>query len=345
MPSLFRPGCIVNAQGGAPDPGVPLDRRASITSTAGAFCATLVARSENTARAYQTSLRQFGEFIGPGSTVDELTISSLEDFYVSLRSTVSRSTASLRLAAAKQYVRWLIRHQLIDPGLATVALENARVVAGKTPYHPPRVDRFTPAKLVGHADAIPLPAPGRRSSKYGPGHLEVLRDRALLHTLFSTGIRRAEACSLNRSDVDGQGEAIIRGKGDKDRAIFLSQEALAAIRAYVAARADAEPALFLRHHHGGREAAGGRLSPLAVWLIVKRNAAAAGVECHPHSFRHALASNLLNAGARLEEVQDVLGHASPEITKKVYAHYDRGHIRNVMERYRPTVASLVGAGQ
>ena len=109
------------------------------------------------------------------------------------------------------------------------------------------------------------------------------------------------------------------------------------MRAYLEARGDRYAPLFLRHDkRRGRARGSGdnlRLSPLGIWRVVKRYADLAGVDASPHDFRHAKASTLLNRGAQLSEVQDILGHASPETTKKIYAHYETAHLRDAFDRY------------
>ncbi len=83
-----------------------------------------------------------------------------------------------------------------------------------------------------------------------------------------------------------------------------------------------------------------RLTPHSVWRIVKTYAAMAGVDVTTHDFRHAKASVMLNRGAKLSEVQDILGHASPETTKKIYAHYEVSHLRSAFDRYSATAEEL-----
>jgi integrase/recombinase XerD len=163
-------------------------------------------------------------------------------------------------------------------------------------------------------------------------------------------MRREEVASLSRSDVqDGHArQALITGKGSKERIVFFDDQALQAIRAYLEARADRLAPLFLRHDLGrGKQAGPGgrrwRLSPKGVWDVVKRYAAAVGVDATTHDFRHAKASVMLNRGANLSEVQDILGHASPETTKKIYAHYEVSHLRDVFERYSATAEELAEA--
>src|SRR5207248_2144982 len=101
---------------------------------------------------------------------------------------------------------------------------------------------------------------------------------------------------------------------------------------------------FLRHDRArGKPRPGGanyRLSPLSIWRIVKRYAKLAGVRATTHDFRHAKASTLLNRGAQLSEVQDLLGHASPETTKRIYAHYEVSHLREAFDRFSASPEEL-----
>ena len=119
---------------------------------------------------------------------------------------------------------------------------------------------------------------------------------------------------------------------------------MAAIRAYLEARADAHLPLFLRHDDGrakpGLRGARWRLSPQSVWLVVKKYGALAGVEVTTHHLRHLKARVLLNAGAELAEVQDILGHASPETTKKIYAQYTKQHLRRAFDEHSLPAAEV-----
>ncbi len=177
---------------------------------------------------------------------------------------------------------------------------------------------------------------------------ELLRDRALILTLYTTGMRREEVSKLNRADVrDGRlEEVLITGKGDKERVVFFDAATLQVIAEYLKARNDNYQPLFIQHRASrGQPKAGGanfRLSPFSVWAVVQKWAAEIGVEVNPHDFRHALATTMLNNGAQLGEVQDVLGHASPVTTKMIYAHYERKTLRAAVNRHRVGVAQLRG---
>lgn len=205
--------------------------------------------------------------------------------------------------------------------------------------------------------------------------LEELRDRAIILVLYCTGMRRQELASLDRNDLEslladyrrdlfrayqnnvtGRGEVeappdayelIITGKGQKERLVYFDHIALAAVEEYLTRRGkDGYKPLFLQHHRGRdkiKPLAGGenyRVSLVTVWQVVARYAARLGVDLKPHDFRHNLATSLLNAGAQLSEVQDILGHASPTTTKQIYAHYDKGHLREAFSKYRKSAADL-----
>ncbi|MGH2370918.1 MAG: tyrosine-type recombinase/integrase, partial [Chloroflexota bacterium] len=210
-------------------------------------------------------------------------------------------------------------------------------VMGRPPsYKTPRVDGGLP-EIVTYVDSIPLP--GGASAAAQRRRLELLRDRAMIRTLYCTAMRRAEVVSLNRADVqDGRADqALVTGKGEKERVVFFDNATLAAIRAYLQTRNDTYAPLFIRHDTGrGQPGPSGtryRITVQTVWNVVKRYARAVGVRASPHAFRHDKASVMLNQGAQLSEVQDILGHASPETTKKIYAHYETAHLRDAFDRY------------
>jgi site-specific recombinase XerD len=340
-------GALEGASGGmiAPD----------VASAVRAFVATLVGKSPQTERTYRSSLARFQEFLEeeglPPASVptDALPATILERFHAWLVRGYGRdrrSTVTTYLAGARAFVAFLDRRRLLAPETTSEQMRgHLRQVIAKGGYKTPRIDQALPL-IVVQADKVPLPPPG---PKYALARLELLRDRAILHTLFATGMRREEIARLNREDVDDgwSGQALITGKGDKERVAFFTDEALAGIRTYLDARADRYAPLFLRHdRRRGRARGAGdnlRFSPLGVWRVVKRYALLAGVDASPHDFRHAKASTLLNRGAKLSEVQDILGHASPETTKKIYAHYETAHLRDAFDRYSASLSEAAAA--
>lgn len=148
--------------------------------------------------------------------------------------------------------------------------------------------------------------------------LKSLRDKAILELLFSTGLRVSELCSLGREDVDlKKAEFSIRGKGEKIRLVFISDDAKESLKKYLNKRRDVEEALFVNL----KEKEVGRLTPRSVERIIRYYASKAGIskKVTPHVLRHCFATDLLGAGADLRSVQKLLGHSSLTTTQ-IYTH-------------------------
>ena len=326
-----RPAGLSEAAGGEVVPAV--------ANAVIAFLATLGGKSPRTEHTYASGLARFQEFLDeeglpPGVVpTDALPATILERFYAWLVRAYGRdrrATVTTYLAGARAFVAFLDRRRLLAAETSSEQMRgHLRQVVARAGYKTPRIDSALPLVVV-EAERLPLP-PAGRGGDAARQRLERLRDRAVLHTLFATGMRREEVARLNREDVDDgwSGQALITGKGDKERVAFFTDEALASLRVYLDARGD-------------------RYAPLGIWRVVKRYAALAGVDASPHDFRHAKASTLLNRGAKLSEVQDILGHASPETTKKIYAHYETAHLRDAFDRYSASVdeaATAAGAAR
>jgi len=160
--------------------------------------------------------------------------------------------------------------------------------------------------------------------------LKSLRDRAILELLFSTGLRVSELCSLSRDlDVDAD-EFSIRGKGEKIRVVFMSEEARTAIKKYLDKRTDIDDALFIRM--GREDAKGGDLAldSRSIERIVKQCAIKAGIskKVTPHVIRHCFATDLLSNGADLRSVQMLLGHSNISTTQ-IYTHVTDSELKRV----------------
>ena len=316
---------------------------------------SLRAKSAQTRRTYATGFRVLAEFLqdcglNPESdSTGALRSNCLEQFYLWLVDRHGRqrtSTINTYMSAARSFLRYLARNDLCPRISLERALEQVRAVAVKNVYRAPRIEGNL-ALLVDFAVNMPLPEPGQGDPDL---RLRLLRDRAILSTTFCTGMRREEVVGLNRRDVgDGRRpEAIITGKGGKERVVFFDDETLAHIRDYVAARNDVYPPLFIRHHgkpsNPGRAGQNLRLSAQSLWGTVKRYASAAGVDATTHDFRHNKATTLLNRGANLSEVQDLLGHASPATTKLIYAHYETSKLREAFYKYSVPASEAAESG-
>jgi len=160
-----------------------------------------------------------------------------------------------------------------------------------------------------------------------------LRDKALLELFFSTGLRLAELCSLNR-DLDlSKDEFSIRGKGEKVRVVFLSDSAKDAIRNYLKSRKDLDEPMFVQYSRN-QSSPGGRLTPRSIERIVRLCAIKAGIskKVTPHVIRHSFATDLLSNGADIRSVQMMLGHANIATTQ-IYTHITDKQLRDVHKKF------------
>jgi site-specific recombinase XerD len=272
-------------------------------------------RSVETVRTYRSQLRRFEAWLGN----DPLSNDILLRYW--------RGTGKPNVAGVRAFLKWLSMNGHIGPEFnyprSAALLSDAM---GRSSYTSPKVDRRL-GDIIRVAEALPEPIDLRLRLAY-------LRDVAILRVLFTTGMRRAEVAGLDRQQV-ADGTAIIVGKGGKERAVFYDEPTLFAISCYCAARHDTHRPIFLAHHHGAKP--GQRISPQTVWAVVKKYSDLAGVPATPHKFRHLKAITLLNRGADLSIVQDILGHSSPSVTKMVYARYETRTLREAFDKYSATI--------
>jgi site-specific recombinase XerD len=168
---------------------------------------------------------------------------------------------------------------------------------------------------------------------------EGLRDRAILKLFFSTGLRLTELLMLNRKDLNFQTREIsVRGKRGKIRVVFLSEDAVEALKTYLDVRLDHLTPLFIsgfaRAAHEMPPGEGYRLSRFAIYKMVKKCAAAAGIvtDPSPHTLRHSFATNLLANGADLRSVQELLGHKDLSTTQ-IYTHVTNPQLKDVHTKF------------
>lgn len=164
--------------------------------------------------------------------------------------------------------------------------------------------------------------------------IKELRDRAMMELLFSTGLRVSELCSLSR-DLDLRSDEFsVRGKGEKVRVVFLSEQARQALKKYLDKRADVDDALFVQVGAKTTEKKDLRLTRRSVERIVKYYAVKAGIskKVTPHVIRHCFATDLLSNGADLRSVQALLGHAHIGTTQ-IYTHVTDKHLRDIHKNF------------
>jgi integrase/recombinase XerD len=254
--------------------------------------------SQNTLGAYRTDLRQLSTFLGKRNVTSWAAVTPVDisDFALYMRECRYATTSIARkVAAMKSFFHYLqANHQIeVDPSEEMQA---------------PRVQKDLPHAL-SPSEVEQLFAVVQAASGAGQ------RDLAMLHTIYSTGMRVTELVSLNVAHVDlARGHVRCSGHNHKERVLPLSLPAQSALGSYMDGyrlfllRQSNEPALFLNHH-------GQRLTRQGFWLIIKGYARAAGIEnITPHTLRHSFALDMLGRGMELRSVQELLGHANISTT-------------------------------
>lgn len=228
------------------------------------------------------------------------------------RKDLKKRTQNYHLIALRAFLKYLARR-----GISSLAPE--RIELAKTPER--SLDLISPEELRRIIDSPDV------------NDIKGLRDKAILELLFSTGLRVSELCSLDQDINLKLDELSIRGKGEKVRVVFISEDAKESIKAYLAKRKDMEDALFVSH--GNHEKAKvSRLTPRSVERIVKFYAIKAGIskKITPHVIRHSFATDLLRNGADLRSVQLMLGHANISTTQ-IYTHITDSQLRSVHKMF------------
>jgi integrase/recombinase XerC len=292
--------------------------------------------SAHTLRAYQRELHGFAAFIaeryGKRQTVKRIEHTHIRAYLGTLYDHgLSKASAARALAAVRSWFRWLARAGHVEQNAASL------VATPRLPKHLPRVpsiERMNQAMDSVGEDAASWPA----------------RDKAILEVLYGCGIRNAELVGLNLDDIYWSNEAIlVRGKGQKQRLVPLGDTAAKAIRTYLAERSarlaaasngkeSATPALFINLQLRGLSRAGGqaRLTTRSVGRIVKRIAILRGLsaDVHPHTLRHAFGTHLLEEGADLRAIQELLGHERLSTTQR-YTQLTTAQLTQVYDRTHP----------
>lgn len=275
--------------------------------------------AQNTLSAYRRDLGAFAHWLHSkkAKALEEADASDIQDWFAALHPTSKATTANRRLATLRRFYLWALRHSLVakDPCLSLHAAKQAA--------------RFPKTLSENQVDDL-LQAPDERSTLG-------LRDRAMLETLYATGLRVTELISLNVLDVSLT-EGVVRvnmGKGGKDRLVPLGAEAQHWIDLYLK---QARPELLGQRRCDALfvTARAAAMTRQSFWLIVKKHAAQADIHTplSPHVVRHAFATHLLNHGADLRVVQMLLGHADISTTQ-IYTHVARERLKALHAKHHP----------
>jgi integrase/recombinase XerD len=285
------------------------------------FLAAEKGYSGNTLAAYRNDLTQFTQYLADQANATrwgDISQTQIVDYILHMKELeYASSTVARKVAAIKSFFHYLHDESITqqDP---TLTLES------------PKVKKHLP-KAISEDDVERLLAEPTKSDSP-----KALRDSALLEVLYATGMRVTELVSLNVEDVDLEaGTIYCIGKGDRERVVPIYDQAalilgryLNAGRPYLMRNAD-ETALFLNHR-------GERLTRQGLWLIIKHYVDAIGIESEvtPHTLRHSFATHMLHGGAKLRDVQKLLGHANISTTQ-VYTQVTRDHLREAYNVAHP----------
>jgi tyrosine recombinase XerC len=272
--------------------------------------------SAHTLRAYGRDLRHFQGFLTAEGVSDWAAVEpgTVRRYLSRLAAKWSRATVARRLSALRTFYRFLVREGRVGGN---------PVAAIRTPRRGRRLPNFLTPEQVRALLESPDPATPKG-----------LRDRAVLEVLYGSGLRVSELVALRVTDLTGGRELRVMGKGCKERVVLLTAAARAALDVYLErgrpalARSDTR-ALFV-NIRGGPLSVRGAQYGLAVWI----RRAAAGLRCSPHTLRHTFATHLLDGGADLRVVQELLGHSNLSTTQ-VYTHVTRSRLKEVYDRAHP----------
>ena len=274
--------------------------------------------AENTVAAYQRDLKRFDEWLRSRS-IPKLTIADLSNYAAWLhRQQLAPATLARHIVTLRMYFRYL--------QLEGILKENLAELLGSQKLWD-RVPQVLSPKLV---DAF-LRSPVRSDSFWR-------RDRAMLELLYSTGCRVSELSNLTLRDLHlDEAYCVCHGKGNKQRVAHLGRHSREAVTEYLECERpalDKDPSIssaWLLLSRAGR-----RLRREAIWALVKKYAARAGLspEISPHTLRHSFATHLLAGGADLRQVQEMLGHASIATTQ-IYTHVDMSKLKQVHRQFHP----------
>lgn len=234
---------------------------------------------------------------------------------------LGKTTSNYHLIALRSFLKFCAKRNI--PALAADKIELARTKRKQVTF----LTENELERLFTQPDIATLPG---------------LRDRAILELLFSSGLRVSELVGLDRSHINlKRREFMVRGKGQKDRPIFISPEAAKWIEQYMSEREDTTKPLFVRY--SGRKTVDlsgnfHRLTARSIQRMVSRYALLAGITKHvsPHTLRHSFATDLLMNGADLRSVQAMLGHSNIATTQ-IYTHVTDPHLKAVHEKFHRTV--------
>ncbi|RJR27316.1 hypothetical protein C4561_02705 [candidate division WWE3 bacterium] len=305
------------------------------------FCEIQKNLSQNTIKMYHFYLMDFHEWLKVYMKKDSVVLKDIDSeainkyriFLNRRKSTKSnlefkRSTQKTFLVAVRAFLKYLVVEQQIE------IMSPEQIILGKNEDRVPKVLNNEQMQRLFEVQDL-----NKRSG---------IRDRAILETLFSTGLRVSELVGLNKDDVNlNSGEFTVIGKGRKARTVYLSPSAISWLKKYLSTRSDEYKPLFLRYSGKKMESQDYdgnslRLTVRSVQRLIKKYAARAGisVDATPHTLRHTFATGLLYEGADLRSVQELLGHSNVSTTQ-IYTHVTNVRLKEIHKKFHKDVETEV----
>ncbi len=273
--------------------------------------------SENTILSYRRDLNKWQQFMnGLGiEDVTEIQVEHLDNYIKSLEKKFKPTTISRNIASIKSFYHYLVKEKVLAENIAEM-------------LQSPKVEKRMP-EIMGVEDVIRLiEEPNGEKPKE-------LRDRAMLELLYATGIRVSELIRLKVSDIDMQTACLICSNGNKERVVPFGAKAKKALQSYMKS---GRPAMLLDCDSDVLfvNCSGQSMSRQGFWKLIKYYAKRVGIEeeITPHTLRHSFAAHLVENGADLRSVQEMLGHSDISSTQ-IYASVTHNHIRDVYSRTHP----------
>lgn len=308
------------------------------------FCEIEKNLSQNTIKMYHFYLTDFGQWSRDFLKKDVFTIEDIDDelvkkYRINLNRRMSsksneeykRSTQKTFLVALRAFLKYLV----VEKSLETLSPE--KIILGKAEDRVPKFLNNQQMKKLFEVQNL--------DKKSG------IRDKAIIETLYSTGLRVSELVALNRDEVNfDTGEFTVVGKGRKARTVYLSPEAIKWLKRYLATRADPFMPLFIRYsgkkmQENDFDGESLRINPRSIQRLIKKYVKRSGisVDATPHTLRHTYATGLLSEGADLREVQELLGHSNVSTTQ-IYTHVTNRQLRDIHKKFHKDIVSTEDAG-
>ena len=276
--------------------------------------------SPHTCRNYLRDLEQFESFLEE-MAIEKVDRMVLRRYLSFLHRKNRKSSIARKLSTLRSFYRYLVREQILSANPAK-------------PVATPKVEKLLPTTLTVDEAFRLMESPKGISEKSSSEGLKEkkLRDRAILELLYSSGLRVSELVGLNSNQLDMDlGIVRVMGKGRKERIVPVGGKAIEVLKAYLEERGmlKGDEPIFVN-------SLGGRLTARSVGRLVKKYSRHSGIfrKVSPHSLRHTFATHLLDAGADIREIQEMLGHSSLSTTQR-YTHVSMGKLMEVYDRAHP----------